>query len=456
MRDDREHDELDDFLKEKFSAHNMTPPDELWRKVKGELGSRKVVSYRKYRKLKTTLYISVAALAGIVLLLFANRLTHPSSSLNDVLYPNQQTAWSPYHETDSADNTEKLDPKNNAERSPTKIALTNTDRIKEVENTSAKLKLPGYQALAASGTPKQNDESKPIADHSILNTTKQNAIFSIENLKSKPIVLLTSPLETKALLNNKTSKTLAQKQLGSTVATHSIFAEKKISKKIEWEAYSLQKYTNRRIVNAADTDIATFTDETNNGVIALDAGIGVNYFVNEHFYLSTGIGQYQYKQKMKLNRNLFSSIDNQQFMVNTSVGTLQFSNSSYNADTSTANVQTNLNLLYGEIPFKIGFKISDRLAFEAGISYRRLLQTGIDFISTSNQEDLTFKRLDGLQKNNWGTNLGFYYQQKLTKHISFKIGAEAAYQLSALNMQTTQHLYPWSIGIKTAFVFTNL
>ncbi|MFA9392496.1 MAG: hypothetical protein ACERKD_21980 [Prolixibacteraceae bacterium] len=489
------YNEIDDLLKEKFADHTMEPSKELWTKVAVKLASRSVVSFQKYRKLKIAMYGSAATFTGVILVLLASHfnLFQPIQEAEVLCSPSK--------------NENKIEESTTNEETPTTIKPSNkaleiviptkkentvirSNKIEENENI-ANTNFQFINSNKASNNERvesQLQENTPLsnspalADVSTMNAKTRNTNSgtsetpSNENSQLAVINQQTNRIEeiipSKVLVEMKNKKEELnsdllepqQNNVANNQITNDIISPTKASKshlkQLEWEFFGSPQYASHNIDNGNQNQQINadgqFKDDLNDAAFTWCAGALVNVPLSKNFYISTGISFSQYKQQMILNRDNFIALNNNQYSFNSSAGILQLDYSGDNILTNPDIIRSNLNFSYVEIPLSTVFQLNEKYSLEGGLFYRRLMNTGIDFKTNNELEDLTFSSISRIQKNNVGVLTGVHFQKDLTKQLTLKIGAEAKYQCSAINTSTIQKLYPWSIGLKAALVFSRL
>ena len=442
MKNEKKHNELDEFLRESFEEHTIEPAPELWQGIEQQLAP-KVVPIQKYSRLKLAFYSSAVVIAGLIIALVFFKNDTPKQNV-DV----KKELVEKHSEPESIPSTEKKifasvkpfipktiaskpvqseNPVNSSKNNPdiflseiVLIDIEDLDFFFRPEKEELRNSVPEKKSETDKTSKPGNKNNKPT------HASKQS--------KSKHI---------------SAKKYYAQQSKGKNQP--GIFSDKFDLKAIVTPTFSSHTLNNVQNV-AVDFDQKYFK-EIENPRFVVNFGVELSYRINQHWNIYSGVKISNYSFGNQADKNHYEILSPTQVNIPSSAGTLLVNGDRIGELPADYRFMTRVKLLYLDIPLVARYHFKPDFYFDAGLKYSYLLADNTKGRISDNDTKISYDKIEGLQKNNFGIILGTGMQHTTKSGIRFELGPEFCYNFNNLNPSNSVISKPLSIGFRTGIFF---
>ncbi len=457
MKNNDEHNELDQFLREKFEGHTIEPGEELWKGIEQRFAPQ-VVTMQKYSRLKLALYSSAVVIAGLVVMLFvlnAEKSNLPEEAANPVV--------------------KKL-PENNLIQTETK-----SPKEKEVlQNSITGLHKPSF-ATSKQQTetiePNTVSENTTHAEESAgLYENKMSSLVSLDfrfpdsfqteelTVPDSPVVLKSSkPAKSKKPSNGKNKNNYSGNSKRKHISAKDYYARQSKSggsikpgffdnfdlKLVATPSFTTRSLNNLQNVQLIEYDQKFFKEIESPGFV-LNGGLELSYQINNRWSMYSGSKLFYYLIHVKTDNTQYSVINQNQLSVPTSAGNVTINGEGIGNPVYPITYYTKLKLRYFDIPLVARYYFNRNIYLDAGLKYSFLLGDKTQVSRNDSDAKVLFDKITGLQKNNFGLVLGTGFEHVTRSGIKFGVGPELTLNLNNMNPTAEVIGKPISFGIKAS------
>lgn len=464
MKKGKEHNDLDNFLKESFEGHTIEPAPELWDKIESRF-QPKVVPMQNFVRLKVALYASVAIIAGLVLFMLLPEkqveTEPPLSSEIETVQP---------EETKQTEDVVQIE-EPIIEKTDKSNIVNKTDVLtKEEENHLASVEMNNTkpETSAIKKETKKSDDFEQVPQ--VLKTEKtaiseeKEAIAELKeeveenhNLlqpenKSNDLEAPVGTAEEKAIAelsnsfddNKKSKDSKVKSNNKKRSSSKGLFSNKRHRPNKNYTNYTrsgkiLKDFTLK--VNFTPTITALFvTDEdsdipnyqkldTDNPGFTFNGGFELEYALNDNWAVYTGLKTYYFKQTFEeYTYNVPSPLPQDQ-KLKTLAGNYLVNNAGNGNLPGTAEVDAILRIRYIDIPLIARYQVNN-VFFDAGVHYNYMIDNYSSIKQRNNLTDLTFERNGGIRKHAFGLTAGIGFKKTFESGMRMEFGPEIKVNLN--------------------------
>lgn len=467
------HDDLDDFLKNKFEGHTIAPGDELWARIEPQI-SLNMVPHAKYVRMKYAFFAAAASLVAVVFLWFAqnssiinqnSELINPSNTELENL-PEKSNATDKKiasQETKRAGivNRNELKVKADLANNSNHLAAISTNQHRELPLTSTSEICPSEPILIVEIDPVECQKVIPGQDYSSHSTLA---------MAKKPIPPSGNPKSAKPATGRSSwSINFPKIDFGSLTFSNrrplnrlygdrnnGIFDLSEFLKKIEVgfnysPLLSSRTLFKNQITENGNIDRQYFND-IEKAVLTNNFGLDLIYRANDQWSIRTGFYFTQYRHETQndaLHRDVISP---EQLILNTSAGKIPVYGTGMDQLPPLSVFNARIDLSFLEIPLVARYYWNPHFFTDAGMNYSYLKSSKTSINSEAYTGAFSYSGVEGLRKHAFMASLGFGLDYKLSSRFKFEIGPEVKWQINsfASNEMNTHPLY-W--GIRTGIRF---
>ena len=464
MKKGKEHNDLDNFLKESFEGHTIEPAPELWDKIESRF-QPKVVPIQSFVRLKVALYASVAIIAGLVLFMLL-----PEKQVETEPLLSREIETVQPEETKQTEDVVQIE-EPIIEKTDKSNIVNKTDVLtKEEENQLASVEMNNTkpETSAIKKETKKSDDFEQVPQ--VLKTEKtaiseeKEAIAELKeeveenhNLlqpenKSNDLEAPVGTAEEKAIAELSNSVDDNKKSKDSKVKSNNkkrssskgLFSNKRHRPNKNYTNYTrsgkiLKDFTLK--VNFTPTITALFvTDEdsdipnyqkldTDNPGFTFNGGFELEYALNDNWAVYTGLKTYYFKQTFEeYTYNVPSPLPQDQ-KLKTLAGNYLVNNAGNGSLPSTAELDAILRIRYIDIPLIARYQVNN-VFFDAGVHYNYMIDNYSYTKQRNNLTDLTFDRNGGIRKHAFGLTAGIGFKKTFESGMRMEFGPEIKVNLN--------------------------
>ena len=472
MKKGKEHNDLDNFLKESFEGHTIEPAPELWDKIESRF-QPKVVPMQSFVRLKVVLYASVAIIAGLVLfMLLPEKQAKPEAPLTieikkETAQPEEakQTEDIAQIEEPIIVKTYKTNIVNEAdeltkeeENQLASVEMNNTkSETSAIKNQTQKSdefeKVPQALKTEKTGISEEklvNEEKETVAelkkeeveetpDLSALANNNRDHEAPVETTEEKAIAEISNSVDNK---KSKDSKVKSNNKKRSS--SKRLFSNKQHRPNKNYTNYTrsgkiLKDFTLKvnftptitaLFVTDEDSDIPNFQKlDTDNPGFTFNGGFELEYALNDNWAVYTGLKTYYFKQSFEeYTYNVPSPLPQDQ-KLKTLAGNYLVNNAGNGNLPGTAEVDAILRIRYIDIPLIARYQVNN-VFFDAGVHYNYMIDNYSNIKQRNNLTDLTFERNGGIRKHAFGLTAGIGFKKTFESGMRMEFGPEIKVNLN--------------------------
>ncbi|MFY9153240.1 MAG: porin family protein [Prolixibacteraceae bacterium] len=489
MSNENLHDDLDDFLKNTFEGHTITPGDELWAKIEPQINMN-MVPFSKYVRMKYAFIGTAASLVAVVFLLFTQNtsilnpkkqdnlsivknsgLINPTDTELENLREKLKTAEIEiaYQKTKSAssENRNELNSKAFSTNNSSGIAIVSTDR----NQTSVLLS----KSEISKSEPNYTVEINPIecqevpSDDNCPANTNNLVEISEEPVSGSGKAIATSKTHSKSA----TSFHLPKIDFGFLTFSgrrplnrlygdrnNGIFDLSEFMKKVEVgfnysPLLSTRTLGKNQITENGNIDHQYFND-IEKALLTNNFGLDLLYRANDRWTFRTGLYFTQYRHETQndaLHRDVISP---EQLILNTSAGKIPVTGTGMDQLPTLSVFNTRIDLSYLEVPLVARYYWDQHFFTDAGMNYSYLRSSKTSITSESYTGTYSYSGVEGIRTHNFALGLGLGIDYKLSSRFKLEIGPEVKWQVNSFstNGMNTHPLY-WGIRAGIRFKWRN-
>jgi hypothetical protein len=481
------HDDLDDFLKNKFEGHTIVPDDKLWARIEPQI-TMNMVPHAKYVRMKYAFIAAAASFVAVVFLWFAQNtsILNPKNQNNLSIVGNSKLANPSNTELDDLHEKSNATEKKIASPETKNASSENSNNIKvmaDLTNNSNHLtaistdKCQDLQLISKSEVcaPEQIHIAKidPVECPGLI-TGQDRPSASIMAMAKKPIPPSGVPKPGKPATGKSSwSINLPKIDFGSLTFSgrrplnrlygdrnNGIFDLSEFLKKIEVgfnysPLLSSRTLGKNQITENGNIDRQYFND-IEKALLTNNFGLDLLYRANDHWSIRTGIYFTQYRHETQndaLHRDVISP---EQIILNTSAGRIPVTGTGMDQLPTLSVFNTRIDLNYLEVPLVARYYWDTHFFTDAGMNYSYLKSSKTSITSEAYTGAFSYSGVEGLRKQAFSASLGFGLDYKLSSRFKFEIGPEVKWQVNsfASNGMNTHPLY-WGIRAGIRFKLRN-
>ena len=461
MNNNNEHNELDQFLREKFEGHTIEPAEELWAGIEPRFAQR-VVPIRKYSRLKLALYSSAVIIAGLVVVLAVVKTQNPTvikEEVSEFLNENATPENKPEIRVPEETPQKSIIAENKTTYTKTRKILIQSKERKITENdTEKKRQLNHHLAFLP---------LKPIINEDLRLYTDPN----IENLKTKATLSIkteSKKVKNSTRSNRKKHRAIFQ-QKHKNFSAKKYYAQKAKHKNkntsgnwlenFDLRANITPAYTTRLLNNQQNVSVVNynpaFYNNIEKGRITLNGGLELAYNFNSNWSVYSGLKLSRYSQHIRTTKNQYEIVSDNQILIPSSAGNFGLSANGIGQMASESEVSSFLKLQYLDVPVVARYKLKRRFYFDAGIKLSYLLSDKIIVDDIESESKFQVEKIMGLQKNNFSIILGSGMEHTTKSGFRFEAGPEISLSLTNINPSANVIAKPVFLGFRTSIYFGN-
>lgn len=448
MKKENEHNEIDQLLRERFGEHTIRPEKELWDKIERRMQPR-TVSFHNYSRLKLALIGSVAAAAGLFLLVL---LQKEAPTETGIIPATTSSA-------EQASNTQKQtlpEQKEIITAKPTAVILVDPQQEMPVNFSAIREKQAGPGPVAETPLaylapksfefqPTENTVNiQPLQEHKKPAENKKHTIAS----PSGKTIHRYKPLFT---FNNKHRKNPADRYYARRTEQKGLLRGGKLADKMEARVVFSPVYSYRNINDKSNIALVEFDkkslDEKEKGRISAGGGLELAYNINKYWSVYSGLKFSSYRL---IHETTVEDLNQatQKNSIQTSAGELFFTgvNVATLPQSTLFTGEIKLNSL--DIPLMIRYNVAQQWYAGAGVTWSRLIADHSTLRVNSPDVTFSFEKIQGLNANNFSLTLEAGYEFVSKAGFRMGIGPEVNFRLSNQNSTGIINSKPFSVGIK--------
>ncbi len=465
MSNSNEHNELDQFLRDKFEGHTIEPTEELWEGIEQQFAPR-VISIHKYSRLKIVLYSSAVVIAGLIVMLFHSKNEKsnlPIISNKGIVEKLPETKTVPSENKVFENPVNSMSPENLIKNKSLTETRKGTERISKTKNQ-------GNTPLDIMENVNGNTPYNLTQIHSI----RVNNIGFLYQYKPESLRASTLPVK-------KTEIREARKPAHSNFKFHRAVNPLR-PRHISAKRYYAQKSKNKELIklgkffdnfdlranvspmlttrslnnlqNVSDMDYdREFYDETESNRVLVNGGLELAYNINPHWEIYSGIKLSRYAQKIQNAQDRYLIISSDQVIIPSSAGNIIVNGNNIGQLPAQSLFKTKIKLQFLEIPLIARYHLNQNFYFDAGLKYGCLLADKTSVSLNDKNVDFSVEKINGLKKNNFGLVLGIGLDHVTRAGIRFELGPEINLGFNNLNPTAGVVSKSVSFGIRTGIFF---
>ena len=481
------HDDLDDFLKNKFEGHTIVPDDKLWARIEPQI-TMNMVPHAKYVRMKYAFIVAAASLVAVVFLWFAqntsilNPTNHDNSSIvknsglinpsdtelknqREELNTSEKKTTSSESKNTSSESSNKLKINTNLANNSSHRAPVSTDECKDLQLISRSETYTPEPILIVEIDPIECPELISNQDHTSASTmamAKRPMPRSGMTKAAKPATGKSSWSINFPKIDFGSLTFSGRKPLNRLYGdrNNGIFDLSEFLKKIEVgfnysPLLSSRTLGKNQITENGNIDRQYFND-IEKALLTNNFGLDLLYRANDHWSIRTGFYFTQYRHETQndaLHRDVISS---EQLILNTSAGKIPIYGTGMDQLPPLSVFNARIDLSYLEVPLVARYYWDTHFFTDAGMNYSYMKSSKTSITSEAYTGAFSYTGVDGMRKHNFALSLGFGLDYKLSTRFKFEIGPEVKWQVNsfASNGMNTHPLY-WGIRAGIRFKWRN-